>query len=101
MPAPRGASASLRVSRAIRDQLTWRRADAVAAPEPGPWHLVLCRNMGMYLEPAAAERLWRGLASVLAPGGLLVLGKAERPGGAAAGLVPVGPCVYRRCGGPS
>jgi chemotaxis methyl-accepting protein methylase len=86
------------ISAALRGSTTWRQADVLDAVQPGPWHLVLCRNMAMYLEPDAAERLWRRLAAELAPGGLLVVGKAERPHGAA-GITPVGPCVYRRWGG--
>jgi chemotaxis methyl-accepting protein methylase len=86
-----------RVRPLLRDAVTWRAADVLDAPEPGPWDLILCRNVAMYLRPATAERLWRGLAASLRPGGLLVVGKAERPAGAAAGrLAPVGPCVYRR-----
>ena len=85
------------VARDLREQITWRRADVLAGVEPGPWDVILCRNLAMYLEPVAAQRLWRSLASTLRPGGLLVVGKAERPP-AAAWLHPVGPCVYRRYG---
>ena len=52
----------------------------------------------IYLQPDAASRLWASLASVVRPGGVLVLGKAERPLGAP-GLAADGSCVYRRVGG--
>jgi chemotaxis protein methyltransferase CheR len=87
----------------LRDAATWRCADMLHAPEPGPWDLVLCRNLAMYLRPAAAARLWRGLARVVRPGGLLVVGRAERVSGAAAAagrFAPAGPCVYRRGDAP-
>jgi chemotaxis methyl-accepting protein methylase len=84
-----------RVQRALRAAVRWRCADALAAPEPGPWDLVLCRNVAIYLQPEAAAALWASLAAVLRPGGALVPGKAERPLGVA-GIVPDGPCVYRR-----
>lgn len=91
------ATSAQRVRRRIRDAVTWRTADVLDASEAGPWDLILCRNLAMYLRPAAAERLWRGLARALRAGGLLVVGKAERPVSAAAELlVPAGPCVYRR-----
>jgi chemotaxis methyl-accepting protein methylase len=80
---------------ALRRAARWRRADLLAAPEPGPWDVVLCRNLAIYLQPDGAAALWSSLASVLRPGGLLVLGKAERPVGVA-GLLAEGPCVYRR-----
>ena len=89
------SGASHRVHPRLRERVTWRAADVLDAPEPGPWDVVLCRNLAMYLKPPAAERLWRGLAGVLRPGGLLVCGKAERPDGVP-GLSPVGPCVYLR-----
>lgn len=84
-----------RVRHDVRSAVRWRRGDALAAPEPGPWDLVLCRNLAIYLQPAAATRLWCTLAASLRPGGVLVVGKAERPVGVA-GLAPDGPCVYRR-----
>ena len=87
-----------RVRADVRSIPRWRRRDALGEPEPGPWDLVLCRNLAIYLQPDATSRLWSSLAGVLRPGGVLVLGKAERPLGAA-GLAPDGSCVYRRVGG--
>ena len=87
-----------RVQRALRAAVRWRHADAVAAAEAGPWDLVLCRNVAIYLQPEATASLWSALAAGLRPGGALVLGKAERPTGVA-GLAPEGPCVYRRTEG--
>ena len=84
-----------RLQRALRAAAHWRLADVLAGPEPGPWDLVLCRNLAIYLEPAPAAALWAALARVLRPGGALVLGKAERPLGVA-GLALESPCVYRR-----
>jgi chemotaxis protein methyltransferase CheR len=46
--------------------------------EPGPWDLVLCRNVTIYLEPTASERLLRAIAGQLGPGAFVVSGKAER-----------------------
>lgn len=84
---------------AVRDELRaaarWRTGDVLQLIEPGQWDVVLCRNMAMYLRPEAARRLWAGLEAALRPGGLLVLGKAERPEGTRT-LSPVGPCVFRR-----
>jgi chemotaxis protein methyltransferase CheR/two-component system CheB/CheR fusion protein len=57
--------------------------------------MILCRNLAIYLRGAAAVRLWQSLLASLRPGGILVLGKAERPLGAD-GLTAIGPCIYRR-----
>ena len=93
--------AQYRLDPALRDAARWRVADALdpAADTEGPWDLVLCRNLIIYLQPAAAASLWHTLQAALRPGGLLVLGKAERPLGVR-GLCPAGPwpCLYRREG---
>ena len=75
--------------------MRWRTGDVLTLPEPGTWDLVLCRNLAIYLQPEAASGLWRRLGASLRPGGLLALGKAERPTGAS-DLAAVGPCLYRR-----
>ena len=75
--------------------ISWRCGNVLRHVERGPWDVVLCRNLAMYLHGSAAERLWRGLAAEIRPGGLLVVGKAERPSDSA-GLVNVGSCLYRR-----
>jgi chemotaxis methyl-accepting protein methylase len=79
----------------IRAQVQWRTADVVSTAEPGPWDVILCRNMAMYMRADAVSELWNRLARALRPGGYLVLGKAERPHGQSC-LVPVAPCIYRR-----
>src|SRR5690606_34284870 len=73
---------------------SWKLSDLMEHMEQGPWDLILCRNMSIYLEWHAAEALWQRLASVLRPGGILVVGKAERP--TLRALKPVGRCLYRR-----
>jgi chemotaxis methyl-accepting protein methylase len=80
-----------RVAPAIQDAVRWRVADALdpSACPAGPFDLVLCRNLIIYLQPDAAAALWATLQSALRPGGVLLLGKAERPVGVR-GLKPVG-----------
>jgi chemotaxis methyl-accepting protein methylase len=79
----------------LRYALHWRTADVLKTLEPGLWDVILCRNTAMYLRAEAAGALWERLEAVLRPGGLLVLGKAERPTGAQR-LSLVGSCIYRR-----
>ena len=38
--------------------------------------MILCRNLAIYLEPESSGLLWEKLAGALAPGGILVTGKA-------------------------
>jgi chemotaxis protein methyltransferase CheR len=87
-----------RVAAALRARTAWRPGDATREHPEGPWHLVLCRNLVIYLEPAASRPVLAALAAGLAPGGFLVVGKAERPP-ASARLASVDRCVYRRIDG--
>ena len=59
--------------------------------------VVFCRNVMIYFDAAAKERLVLSLARQLAPGGYLYIGHSERVSGEAIDLVdPVGPTIYRR-----
>lgn len=84
-----------RVVSDLRAVPSWRVGDVLGFVEPGEWDVVLCRNLAIYLNDRAVARLWRSLVSRLRPGGILVVGKAERPLGVP-GLTAVGPCVYER-----
>jgi chemotaxis methyl-accepting protein methylase len=76
----------------------WEVRDVVAeGPPAGAWHLVVCRNVAIYLTSAAKRRLHQTLAGALGAGGLLLLGRSERLDDASAlGVVRVGPHVYLR-----
>lgn len=84
-----------RIKPGIRCAVEKRVANVLRSFEHGPWDLICCRNMAMYLQPEASMVLWQTLERQLSPGGVLVLGKAERPIGVR-GLSYVGPCLYRR-----
>jgi chemotaxis methyl-accepting protein methylase len=79
----------------LRARAQWRRADVLSVPEPGPWDMILCRNVAIYMKDHATARLWTTLRAALRPGGILVVGKAERPSQAPC-LSAVAPCIYRR-----
>jgi chemotaxis protein methyltransferase WspC len=67
--------------------------------EPGalvgdaPYHLILCRNLFIYLHPRARATLARSLAVALVPGGQLVLGSADRVDDVASLFEPVRPAA--------
>jgi chemotaxis protein methyltransferase CheR len=84
-----------RVGQRLRDAAQWRTTDILALREPGLWDLVLCRNLAIYLQPPAAAGLWRRLEAAVRPGGVLALGKAERPD-CARQFIELGPCLYHR-----
>lgn len=50
---------------------------AAAPPAGAPFHLICCRNVLIYFEPALQRRAMRLLIGALAPGGVLCAGEAE------------------------
>lgn len=93
-PEPSG----LRIHSQLRHSARWSAANILDGQELGAWDVILCRNTAMYLTQETAARLWIHLEKLLRPGGLLVLGKAERPIGVKR-LMPIGSCLYRRVRG--
>jgi chemotaxis methyl-accepting protein methylase len=81
----------------LRRHVRWKVSDLARQIEDGPWDIILWRNAAIYLNPALAARMFERLTGALAPGGLLIVGKAERPP-AQAGLQAAGPCIYRKRG---
>jgi chemotaxis protein methyltransferase CheR len=79
----------------IRNCVRWQTSNILERIEPGPWDLILCRNVVMYMKSSATQPLWQLLQSALVRDGFLVLGKAERPIGANL-LSMVEPCIFRR-----
>ncbi len=86
------------VTPGLRRAARWRSGDVLTTFEPGAWDVILFRNTAMYMRPEATYPLWDRLEEALRPGGLLVLGKAERPAGVKR-LAPAGACLYRRTRG--
>jgi chemotaxis protein methyltransferase CheR len=83
---------------AIRHQLRWSASDLLKGIEPGAWDIILFRNTAMYFRPHILAELWSRIEAALRPGGLLILGRAERPSGVKR-LLPLRPSVFRRVRG--
>src|SRR5262249_4239648 len=62
--------------------------------EAGAFDLILCRNLLIYLTPAARRRALDTLERLLAPDGLLALGPAEPPTLAGRTFIPPGPAEH-------
>ena len=62
----------------VRNLVTFERSDLLSSPPPfESSHLIVCRNVIIYFEREAQERLFEEFHRNLAPGGFLVLGKVE------------------------
>ncbi|HSL20242.1 MAG TPA: CheR family methyltransferase [Vicinamibacterales bacterium] len=84
-----------RVVDSLRRLTTWHVADATREMSEGPWDIVLCRNLAIYLQAQYADAMFRRMSQHISAGGFLVVGKAERPA-VSLPLLPTGCCVYRR-----
>jgi chemotaxis protein methyltransferase CheR len=96
--AARGEYGDVAMRDTLRSRVRFEQRDIVreGAP-PGAWHLVLCRNVAIYLERGARRRLHQAIAGALAPGGTLLLGRSERLDSPhELGLDPLGSHAYRR-----
>jgi chemotaxis protein methyltransferase CheR len=75
----RPAEGRLEVARAARDLVELGRHNLAREEPPGRFDLVLCRNVLIYFEPAAAARALLRLWGAVRPGGILLLGPVELP----------------------
>ena len=96
--ARRGELDGVAIAPELRARCRWERRDLTRdGVPPGAWRLVLCRNLAIYLAPAARHALHETLAGALTPGGVLLLGRSERlTHPEALGLESVAPHAYRK-----
>jgi chemotaxis protein methyltransferase CheR len=89
-----------RVVERVRRQVSLAISDlCVDSPPRASYDLILCRNVIIYFERAAQERVFSVFAQALAPGGFLVLGKVESLSGQARDqftLIDPRERIYRR-----
>ena len=80
-PRPERFGLHYEVLPTLRERVEFLHQDLLSgtdAPELAPFHLILCRNVLIYFERSAQERVFDLLAASLAPGGYLCLGEAEQ-----------------------
>lgn len=70
----------LEISREVRDAVTFARHNLLADPPFSQLNMVSCRNVLIYLEPHAQQRVFELFQFALRPGGLLLLGASETIG---------------------
>ncbi len=85
--------AMLRVRPAFAERMSWECGDVFRDGNPGQWDMILCRNLAIYLAPGSMAALWQRLEAALRPGGILVVGRAEKP--PPSGLRRIAPCIYQ------
>jgi chemotaxis methyl-accepting protein methylase len=81
-PTRSGRSLVYRVSSLLRTRVRFRQHDLTATNDGetfGPFDLVTCRNVLIYLQRDAQQRVFQDLRNRVAEGGVLCLGEAEWP----------------------
>jgi chemotaxis protein methyltransferase CheR len=87
----------VRVAPAIRRVIEFRRANLLEAAPPGPpFDFIFCRNVMIYFDQSAQQRVVQSLERRLAVGGYLFISHAESLNGISHSLKWVAPAVYRR-----
>lgn len=71
------ADGALRVKSGLRQKMVFAPQDLLADPPFSGLDLITCRNLLIYLEPDAIERVLCTLHAALRPGGYLLLGRGE------------------------
>lgn len=67
----------LEVVPSLRESVRFASQDVLETLPPGPWDVISCRNLMIYLQTSAKERLIARFREALAPGGWLFLGASE------------------------
>ncbi len=85
------------VSDCLKQYVTFVHHDLLSDDYPGGLDLVVCRNVVIYFTEDAKERVFRGFARALRPGGILFVGETETVfNPKIIGFEPVTPFFYRR-----
>jgi len=94
----RAREGTCRVKPELRERVHFQRVNLFQAeyPVPRDQHVIFCRNVMIYFDPASRATLVQKLARHLAPGGLLVIGHSESLMGIPHALESVRQSVFRR-----
>jgi len=89
---------SCRVKAELRERVRFQRINLFQADYPVPQgqHVIFCRNVMIYFDPASRATLVQKLTRQLAPGGFLVIGHSESLLGIRHDLESVRQSIFRR-----
>jgi chemotaxis protein methyltransferase WspC len=69
---------AIRIDAGIRAMVRFTQIEVTASGIQGPYDVIFCRNVMIYLSAPARTRLVREICAALAPGGVLFVGHAEQ-----------------------
>jgi chemotaxis protein methyltransferase CheR len=95
---PEAGAGRIMIAPELRAMVRFRELNLFGSwPMRQPFDMIFCRNVMIYFDAPAKERLVLALAQQLRPGGFLYIGHSERVAGPAASLLEcVGPTIYQR-----
>jgi chemotaxis protein methyltransferase CheR len=86
----------LRLRDRFRARVRFARHDVRTVPPPGPFDLVLCRNLAFsYFDEPVQQQVAASLRGALRTGGALVVGIHEQVPSGVAGFMPSSRCIYQ------
>ncbi|NLJ34180.1 MAG: protein-glutamate O-methyltransferase CheR [Firmicutes bacterium] len=81
----------------VKSLVSFKRHDLLRDPFPSGFDLILCRNVVIYFTQEAKEKIYRGLAQALNPGGIIFTGATEQIFGSRdLDLVNLSPFFYQK-----
>ena len=92
-----GLAGLVRVAPKIRAMVTFERINVLGDLRPGltRFDCIFCRNLAIYFDGPTQQQLVKRLATVLQPGGLLVLGHSESLLGHGSCFRPLGKTMFQ------
>jgi chemotaxis protein methyltransferase CheR len=95
----RGQAGNMAAGPELRAAVRFERLNLHGDPyPPGPFDMILCRNVLIYFDAAGRDAVLGRMVDLLAAGGLLLLGHAESLKGRGAGVAAVAHAAYVREG---
>ena len=87
----------VKVAEEVRRMVTIRRLNLMESwPFQGPFHVIFCRNMMIYIDRQNREQMVRKFYNMLSPGGILAIGSSETLSGLDTKFKTVQPSVYMK-----
>lgn len=95
---PHSAPGKIAIRPELKQRIHFRRLNLFEIPEqfPGPFDLILCRNVMIYFDRTTREQLVAELSSRLQPDGTLFVGHSESLGSIEHDLRMIKPAIYRK-----
>jgi chemotaxis protein methyltransferase CheR len=91
-----GKARCFKVNKPLRDLVTFAYINLSKPPFPmqGPFDVIFCRNVMIYLDNKVRTNLLRDISRLLRQGGYLMVGHSESLAGMLTDLKPVRPSIY-------